>query len=133
MSELKHIDFPLGKVYMQKTDLGIAYLEYNKSFVNKFNSNLDKTQVFLDQTVIKNLMQYVSFRTGLQETSILLSSIPGSGKVHINVPYAQYQAYSKRIRKRVGKRGTQPFERMCADKAENILKQVSAYARRINN
>lgn len=76
MSDLKKINFPLGKIYMQKGDMGIVYLQYNKSFVSKFNGNLDKTQVFLDETVIKNLMEYVSFKTGRQEASILLSSMP---------------------------------------------------------
>ena len=78
------------------------------------------------------LQEYVSYKTGTQEKSIRLTSDPGSGKVHINVPYAEYQAYSKRIKKRVGKRGTYPFERMKADKKDTILKQVEAYSRRLN-
>lgn len=78
------------------------------------------------------LQEYVSYKTGTQAKSIRLTSDPGSGKVHINVPYAEYQAYSKRIKKRVGKRGTYPFERMKADKKDTILKQVEAYSRRLN-
>ena len=77
-------------------------------------------------------MEYVSYKTGTQEKSILLTSDAGSGLVHINVPYAEYQAYSKRIKKRAGKRGTQPFERMVSDNKSNILKQVSEYARRLD-
>lgn len=86
----------------------------------------------MDETVAKNLSAYVSFKTGTQAKSIPLSSEYGSGEVKINVPYAEYQAYSKRIKKRVGKRGTQPFERMCADKATSIGRQVIAYSRRLN-
>ncbi len=87
-----------------------------------------KIQQFVDKTVRDNLMAYVSFRTGEQEQSIKLATVLGSGRVIINVPYAEYQAYSKRIKKRVGKRGTQPFERMKAEKKESILKQTIAYA-----
>ena len=131
MATLK-VDFPQGKIYVSQNGKGKAYIEYNKSYVNKFNNNLNKEQVFLDNKVIMFLQEYVSYKTGTQEKSIRLTSDPGSGLVHINVPYAEYQAYSKRIKKRVGKRGTYPFERMKADKKDTILKQVEAYSRRLN-
>ena len=126
------VEFPQGKIYVSQGGNGTAYIEYNKSYVNKFNNDLNKTQVFLDNKVIMFLQEYVSYKTGTQAKSIRLTSDPGSGKVHINVPYAEYQAYSKRIKKRVGKRGTRPFERMKADKKDTILKQVEAYSRRLN-
>ena len=107
-------------------------LNYNTSFTRKFNENLNKSQVFLDNKVGTYLQDYVSYKHGVQAKSIRLTSDPGSGLVHINVPYAEYQAYSKRIKKRVGKRGTRPFERMKADKKDTILKQVEAYSRRLN-
>lgn len=127
-----HIKFPYGKIYFENNQYGSAYLEFNKAYESKFNGNLDNMQKFLDSTVANNLMAYVSFKTGVQELSIRISSIPGSGKVHINVPYARYQAYSKRIRKRAGKRGTQPFERMVADKKGSINRQLIEYSRRLN-
>ena len=126
------VEFPQDRIYVTDGGKGKAYIEYNKSYVNKFNNDLNKTQVFLDNKVIMFLQEYVSYKTGTQEKSIRLTSDPGSGKVHINVPYAEYQAYSKRIKKRVGKRGTYPFERMKADKKDTILKQVEAYSRRLN-
>ena len=126
------VEFPQGKIYVSQNGNGKAYIEYNKSYVNKFNNDLNKTQVFLDNKVIMFLQEYVSYKHGVQAKSIRLTSDPGSGKVHINVPYAEYQAYSKRIKKRVGKRGTYPFERMKADKKDTILKQVEAYSRRLN-
>lgn len=91
-----------------------------------------KVQQFIDKTVRDNLMAYVSFRTGKQEQSIKIATVLGNGKVIINVPYAEYQAYSKRIKKRVGKRGTQPFERMKADKKESILRQTAKYAQSLD-
>ena len=126
------VEFPQGKIYVSQNGKGKAYIEYNKSYVNKFNNDLNKIQVFLDNKVIMHLQEYVSYKTGTQEKSIRLTSDAGSGLVHINVPYAEYQAYSKRIKKRVGKRGTRPFERMKADKKDTILKQVEAYSRRLN-
>ena len=126
------VEFPQGRIYVSQNGKGKAYIEYNKSYVNKFNNDLNKTQVFLDNKVIMYLQEYVSYKSGTQAKSIRLTSDPGSGLVHINVPYAEYQAYSKRIKKRVGKRGTRPFERMKADKKDTILKQVEAYSRRLN-
>ena len=131
-NDVLKVEFPQGRIYVTDGGNGKAYIEYNKNYVNKFNNDLNKEQVFLDNKVIMFLQEYVSYKTGTQAKSIRLTSDPGSGKVHINVPYAEYQAYSKRIKKRVGKRGTYPFERMKADKKDTILKQVEAYSRRLN-
>ena len=131
-NDVLKVEFPQGKIYVSQNGNGKAYIEYNKSYVNKFNNDLNKTQVFLDNKVIMFLQEYVSYKYGVQAKSIRLTSNPGSGLVYINVPYAEYQAYSKKIKKRVGKRGTYPFERMKADKKDTILKQVEAYSRRLN-
>lgn len=130
----KPIKYPNGKIYFMENKEGItkAYLKFNDNYFKKFNGNLDTLQKVLDNTVAINLMEYVSKKTGAQELSIKVSSIPGSGKVHINVPYAYYQAYSKRIKKRDGHRGTYPFERMVSDKKESIERQLLAYSRRLN-
>ena len=131
-NDVLKVEFPQGRIYVTDGGNGTAYIEYNKSYVNKFNNDLNKTQVFLDNKVIMFLQEYVTYKHGVQAKSISLTSDAGSGLVHINVPYAEYQAYSKRIKKRVGKRGTRPFERMKADKKDTILKQVEAYSRRLN-
>lgn len=128
------VEFPQGKVYVKVDSKGkeienSAYIEYDKNFVREFNNNLNQTQVYQDNLVAKNLRPYVSKKTGVQELS---TQSYEQGTVTINVPYAEIQAYSKRIKKRVGKRGTQPFERMKADKKEVILRQVAEYARRLN-
>lgn len=122
--------FPKGKIKLNSK--GTAYIEYNKNFVSNFNKNANKTQMFLDERVARYLQEYVSYKTGTQEKSIDVASDFGSGKITIGVPYAEYQAYSKTIHKRVGKRGTRPFERMKADKKTSILNQTIAYSRRIN-
>lgn len=130
MATLK-VSFPKGSIYEGKN--GKVYIKYNDKYVNKFNTDLNKTQMFLDQTVARNLSAYVSLKTGTQQKSIVLATDYGSGIVTIGVPYAEYQAYSKRIKKRVGLRGTYPFERMKADKKDLILKQTAEYSRRLNN
>ena len=89
-------------------------------------------QKYLDTRVAENLQPYVSYKSGTQEKSILSSLVPGSGYVHIMVPYARYQAYSKRIKKRVGKRGTRPFERMVADKRDTMLNELATECRRVS-
>lgn len=139
------VKFPQGKIYLDKigktkvTARGIStsievkpVFEPNPRYENFFNNNLNLTQVFLDNKVIIELQKYVSKKYGVQELSIRLGSDPGSGKVHINVPYAYYQAYSNKIKKRAGLRGKQPFERMCADKKDEILRQTAEYSRRVN-
>ena len=131
-NDVLKVEFPQGKIYVSQNGNGKAYIEYNKSYGNKFNNNLNKEQVFLDNKVIMFLQEYVSYKYGVQAKSIRLTSDAGSGLVRINVPYAEYQAYSKKRKKRVGKRGTYPFERMKADKKDTILKQVEAYSRRLN-
>ena len=123
--------FPKGKIYLDKDNM--AYIVYSDKYVNKFNNDLNKVQAYIDETVAKELSGYVSFKTGVQEKSIILATNYGSGIVTIGVPYAHYQAYSPRINKREGKRGTYPFERMVADKKETILKQASELSRRLNN
>lgn len=90
-----------------------------------------KVQLFLGKTVADNLKPYVSFKTGVQEASV--QPINGGKEIEINVPYASYQAYSTLIKKRNGKRGTKPFERMRDEKRNAILIQVAEYARRISN
>ena len=91
-----------------------------------------QVQKYFDTMVAKNLQPYVSFKSGTQERSILTSLRAGSGEVHIDVDYAEYQAYSKRIKKRVGKRGTQPFERMVADKRNTMLNELAIECRRVS-
>ena len=91
-----------------------------------------QVQKYFDNMVAKKLQPYVSFKSGTQERSILTSLVAGSGEVHIDVPYAEIQAYSRRIHKRVGKRGTQPFERMVADERETMLNELASECRKVS-
>lgn len=115
-----------------------------------------KVQQFLDKTVVEFLQPYVSFKSGAQEKSIKIATTLGSGRVIINVPYAQFQAGGKIMigekshspwarkgeRKIItGKklnyhsdalRGSNPFERMKSDKKDKILNQTAKYAKGIS-
>ena len=91
------VEFPQGKIYLDEDKK--SYIEYNDSFINKFNENGNKVQAYIDKTVSEALMGYVSLRTGVQSKSIKLATVLGSGYVEIGVPYAEYQAYSKKIHK----------------------------------
>ena len=91
-----------------------------------------QVQKYFDTMVARNLQPYVSYKSGTQEKSILYSLKAGSGEVHIDVPYAEYQAYSRRIKKRVGKRGTQPFERMVSDRRNYMLNELAIECRRVS-
>lgn len=116
-----------------------------------------RVQAFLDKTTAEYLQKYVSRKSGAQEQSIPLASHYGSGRVIINVRYAQFQAegkvmvgiYSRSAWARRGERkvvidkdltyhsnslrGKHPFERMKADKKTTILNQTANYARRISD
>lgn len=115
-----------------------------------------KVQKYLDKKVVETLQRYVSRNSGIQEKSIPIASKYGSGKVIINVPYAQFQAggkvmigiyshspWARRGEKKIltsrdlkyhggALRGKHPFERMKADKRESILNETANYARRIS-
>ena len=91
-----------------------------------------QVQKYFDTMVARNLQPYVSRKEGTQERSILTSLNAGSGLVHIDVKYAEYQAYSKRIKKRVGKRGTRPFERMVSDRKDYMLNELATECRRVS-
>lgn len=127
---LHNIKFPRKQT--AKTKNGTITLQYSTDFIRNFNDNLNKIQTYLDERVGRNLQEYVSLKDGGQRDSIALAGTYGKGYVIINVEYAHYQAYSKRIKKRAGKRGTQPFERMVSDKKASIQRQVEAYSRRLN-
>lgn len=127
-----YVSFPKGQII--KTAGGNMKLEYNKNYENKFNNNLNKIQVFIDNKVINYLGEYVKYKSGTMQKSIRLASEEGSGYVTIGVPYAEVQAYKiKSSRSKDPKRGARPFERMKADKKESILKQTAQYAKRLMN
>ena len=93
-------------------------------------------QKYFDTMVARNLQPYVSYKSGTQEKSILYSLKAGSGEVHIDVDYAEYQAYSTKIRQRDPKdkkRGTRPFERMVSDRREFMLNELAIECKKVSD
>jgi hypothetical protein len=121
MSDLS-IKFPLNS-----SKNGVS-LTFYKNAVKKLENHLNKMQKFQDKKVSEYLMAYVSFRDSNQSKSIKQSTVVGSGYVIINVKYASYQAYSNRIKKKVGKRGTKPFERMVQENKTTIMNDLQKIA-----
>lgn len=130
MSNKTQVAFPKKKVISNR--YGESTFVYHPKFINSFNKKMDTLQKFLDNRVIIELQKYVSKKEGIQKKSIRLYTQAGSGLVIIGVKYAEYQAYSKRIKKRVGKRGTYPFERMVNKEGKAIFRALNNKARELN-
>lgn len=116
----------------KEVDLGSCKIVQHGIF-SVLEPNFDKIQYFLDNEVVRHLQQYVARDTGTMERSISTSPSTerGQGRVAIDTPYAAYQAYSPRITKQVGLRGTLPFERMSSDRGQTIQNDVIEYSRRL--
>ncbi len=105
--KFSQVDYKKAKELVQMDDNGLCYkylLKRHKDF----------------------LRDYVSYKSGTQEASIRINNKDHT--ISINVPYAEYQAYSKLIKKRVGKRGTQPWERMVNDNKKQIFRETAKYS-----
>ena len=116
----------------KEVDLG-GYKIVQHGLVPMLEINFDRIQYFLDTEVVRNLQPYVARDTGAMERSIKYSPLTqlGEGRVAIDTPYASYQAYSPKITKQKGLRGTLPFERMVSDKGQTIQNSVIEYSRRL--
>ena len=110
--KFSQVDYKKAKELVQMDDSGLVYkylLKRHKDF----------------------LRDYVSYKSGTQEASINQNNKEHT--ITINVPYAEYQAYSKKIKKRNGKRGTEPWERMVNDNKKNILNETAKYSVKLVN
>lgn len=67
---------------------------------------------------------YIPFDTGMMRNSGISSTVVGSGLVKWNTPYTRLQYYTNRGGR--GLRGRLWFERMKADRLEDILKNAAA-------
>jgi hypothetical protein len=110
-------------------------LEWNSGFANKWNGRYDEAQRFVDNEVLKQSEPYLPFQTGGLRDAGIAGTIPGSGEVVWNGPYARYQYYGKVMVGRAPKdltdrdltyhgapkRGAFWFERMMADRGRQII------------
>ncbi len=131
------IETPRGTV--TKSKAGNVRLKWNPDFVPKWQGQFDAAQVFIDNEVLRLSDPYLPMQSGMLKKLGILGTIPGSGEVVWNGPYARYLYYGKVMVGRAPKkltdkdltfhggdesppRGAFWFERMKADKKEQILR-----------
>lgn len=108
---------------------GRAVIQWNQSAARRRRSNYNRIQVYIDNTVARNMDAYVPFRTGILKKSVILGSRMGSGELVYITPYAHKQYYrAGRIRR---KRGPKWFHRMWAARKDHIIREVKNYARSV--
>lgn len=125
------ISTPRGAVYTVKTASGkvTARLEWNKDFGQRRTKDFQNAQVKFDLEVLKQMEPYMQLDTGAMIFSARLSTVPGTGEIIVNTPYASRVYHSKSA---VGRatgalRGPYYFQRMVADKRE-YLRRFAANA-----
>lgn len=110
---------------------------YNKSVgqmvAQRSLENGGRVQKYIDSTVLRLSDPYVPFLTGQLKASGIRGTIIGSGTVVYNAPYARRQYYTnsgngKEGTSRGGLRGRYWFERMKADRLDEILQGATKIA-----
>lgn len=134
------IETPRGAVVQTKN--GKAKLEWNPNFVPKWEGRYERAQIFVDSEVLRLSAPYIPLQTSMLQKSGILGTVPGSGEVVWNAPYARYQYYGKVMIGRAPKqltdrdltyhgapmRGKLWFERMKADHKQHILAGARRFA-----
>ncbi len=77
-----------------------------------------EVQEFIDSEVMRVMEPYMQHDTGEMIRSMQRATTPGKGKVLVNTPYARIRLYKGPTK---GLRGPQYFERMKADRLDDIL------------
>lgn len=90
------IETPRG--ILIKTENGEVELVWNPAFVDVWEGRYHDGQVFVDNEVLRLNAKYIPHQTGFLNQSGILGTIPGSGKVVYNAPYARYMYYGKVMR-----------------------------------
>lgn len=104
---------------------------WSKSFKAEQAKYTDQLQIYIDNTVMRNMDRYVPFRTGILRKSVILGSKIGSGELVYVAPYAHKQYYRKDEPKSDGS-GGKWFQRMWAARGDSIIREIKNYSRRIN-
>ncbi|WP_027399851.1 minor capsid protein [Anaerovorax odorimutans] len=136
------IETPRGKVI--KTKGGNVRLEWNPNFQPQIETAFTRTQKFIDSEVLRLSNPYVPMQSGMLQKLGILGTVIGSGSVVYEGPYARYLYYGKVMVGRVPKqltdnnltfhgapkRGAFWFERMKADKKDQILRGAAKIIKR---
>ena len=84
-----------------------------------------EVQQFIDSEVMRVMSPYMPKRRGIMIESMKYSTDIGSGEVIVNTPYAHMRLHHGPTK---GLRGPNYFERMKADKLDEILKGATKIA-----
>lgn len=92
-----------------------------------------RVQRYIDSTVLRLSDPYVPFLSGMLKTSGISGTVIGSGLVVYRAPYARRQYYTnggngKQGTSRGGLRGRYWFERMKADRGQEIIRKAAEIA-----
>lgn len=121
-----YIETPQGVLKQVKRKDGTisVRLSWNKNFVPNYNSKFLKTQMYIDEKVLKFSEPYIPLQTGMLIKSGILGTIVGTGEVQYLAPYSSdvYYRNSGVGRANGALRGPKWFERMKNDKKDTILK-----------
>jgi len=106
------IETPRGRVI--KLPNGTASLEFNANFVDKWQGQYTKSQMFVDSEVLRLCEPYTPLLSSMLIKSGILGTVVGSGLVAWLAPYARRHYYSPRAPgSQTGPlRGPHWFERM---------------------
>lgn len=134
-------------------DMRLEMKELSQLMKERGIQNSGKVQEFIDQETIRLMAPYTPMLTGILEKSATLGTNIGSGHIQQNAPYARYQYYGKLMissttgsawsrgeskvltdknleynKSQHPKAGPYWFERMKADKKEQILRGAQKVA-----
>lgn len=116
------IKTPRGQIFRTKN--GTAKITWNNNFRNKWQGKYDKSQMRLDNAILKDTDKYVPMLTGMLKLSGKLGTLIGQGRIRYVAPYSKSQYYKKR---KVGSstgplRGPFWFERSKADNKQKWIR-----------
>lgn len=119
------IETPQGFIAQRRIKTGriTATLSWNPGFGPRLTENLNRSQAFVDNEVLRKSEPYTPLRTGTLVKTGILGTIVGSGLVQWIAPYARAQYYSKRAPGSAfgPQRGPRWFERMKNDHGRQII------------
>ena len=116
----QQITTPRGSIVLGGN--GHAELTWDSTFAVRMNQSLKRTQMYVDNEVLRYCSRLVPFDTGMLEKSGILGTIIGSGEVRYIAPYAAQQYYNtSESRSYDANRGAKWFERMKVAHKDDIL------------
>lgn len=143
------IDTPRGTVIQvgtYKNDGSLikmkAELVWNPGFGPAYTRKFGKTQMFIDEKVLRGMEPYTPLRTGMLIKSARLGTTIGSGLIRYLAPYARAQYYGGRLdgssttggwsSTTAWLRGRLWFSRWKAEKKDSLMRSVRSFMRSQN-